>query len=103
MEKQLQILIAQPNMLYFIYQSNKDLRYACLRSLLIDEISMTSLDTFDNLNKACKVIKQSTLPFCGIPLLLIDDCLQLLPVKQLYNFPEAKKKEHMKLYLDKVI
>ena len=61
-----------------------------MKILLTDEISVTGLDTFNHLNKALQVIKQSTLPFCGISLLVIGDFLQFPPVKQ-HIFAEGKK------------
>ena len=65
--------------------------------MLIDEILLIGLDTFNRLNKALRVIKQNTLPFV-ISLQVIVDFLQLTPMKQLHIFAEGKK-EHMKLFL----
>lgn len=61
-------------------------RYAYLKILLIDEIVMTGLFTFNRLNKALQVVKQSALSFCGMSLLGKDCFLQLPPVKQLHIF-----------------
>ena len=59
--------------------------------LLIVEILMTGLDTFNHLNKAWQIIKQNNLPFGGISLLVICDFFQLPSVKQLHVFAEGKK------------
>ena len=56
-------------------------RYAYLKILLIDKIVMTGLVTFNCLNKALQVIKQSALSFCGMSFLGKDYFLQLPPVK----------------------
>ena len=58
--------------------------------MLIDEILLIGLDTFNRLNKALRVIKQNTLPFV-ISLQVIVDFLQLTPMKQLHIFAEGKK------------
>ena len=50
-------------------------RYAYFKILLIDEISMTGLETFNHLNKALQVIKRNTLPFNEIYFLVIGDFL----------------------------
>ena len=97
--------MTQPYILHFIYiQPGAEVlhilrsRYAYLKILLIDEISMTGLDAFNHLNKTLQVINQSTLPFGGIYLLAIGDFLQLPSVKKLHIFAEGKK-EHTKLCL----
>ena len=73
-------------------------KYGFLTVLLIDEISMTGLDTFNHLNKALQLIKQNTLPFGGVSLLLIGDFLQLPPVKQQFIFAEGKRGTYEALY-----
>ena len=73
-------------------------RYAYLRILLIDELSMTRLDNFNRLNKALQVIKQNTLLFGGISLLVIGDFLQLPTLKELHIFAERKKGTYKALF-----
>ena len=59
---------------------------------------MTGLDTFNHLNKALQLIKQNTLPFGGVSLLLIGGFLQLPPVKQQFIFAEGKRGTYEALY-----
>jgi len=48
--------------------------------LVFDEISMVRSDTFEMMNKACQMAKGSTLPFGGIPAVVVGDLFQLPPV-----------------------
>ena len=63
-----------------------------MKILLIDEISLTGLDAFNNLNKALQVIKRSA--WWSIFSANRVFFVQLLPVKQLHIFAEGKKGTH---------
>lgn len=48
--------------------------------LVFDEISMVRSDTFEMMNHACQMAKRNTLPFGGIPTVVVGDLFQLPPV-----------------------
>lgn len=52
-----------------------------LELLIIDEISMMSLDLFDKISKYLSIIRKDDSPFGGLQLLLTGDFCQLSPVK----------------------
>ena len=61
-------------------------QYQYLKALLIDEISMTGKETFDDLNKYMRHILDEKLDFGGVSILSIGDFFQLPPVKQKFIF-----------------
>ena len=66
-------------------------KYQYLKVLIIDEISMTGRETFEDLDLALKNIKQNLLQFHGVSLLLVGDFLQLPPVNQKSVFMKPNK------------
>lgn len=48
--------------------------------LVFDEISMVRADTFEMMNQICQRVKGNSLPFGGIPVVLVGDMFQLPPV-----------------------
>ncbi|KAI1282083.1 ATP-dependent DNA helicase PIF1 [Halotydeus destructor] len=52
-----------------------------VKTLIIDEISMVDGDFFDKLEQIARTVRNSTLPFGGIQLILCGDFLQLPPVQ----------------------
>ena len=48
--------------------------------LIIDEISMLSIELFDKLNAIGKIIRKNTLPFGGIQIIMSGDFYQLPPI-----------------------
>ena len=66
-------------------------KYQYLKVLIIDEISMTGRETFEDLDLALKNIKQNLLQFRGVSFLLVGDFLQLLPVNQKSVFMKPSK------------
>lgn len=55
-------------------------RISQLRMLIIDEISMVRADTFEMMNQICQRCKRNTLPFGGIPIIVVGDMFQLPPI-----------------------
>lgn len=57
--------------------------------LVFDEISMVRSDTFEMMNQLCQKAKNSTLPFGGIPVVVVGDLFQLPPIvsdQAIYNY-----------------
>ena len=64
---------------------DKDLsRVSCelgnLRMIIIDEISMVRADLFEMMNQICQRVKRNSLPFGGIPIVVVGDMFQLPPI-----------------------
>lgn len=55
-------------------------KLAGVRMLIFDEISMVRSDTFEMMNQICQKAKGNTLPFGGIPIVVVGDLFQLPPV-----------------------
>lgn len=55
-------------------------RYATLRTLIIDEISMVRADLLDAIDVFLQRIKKNTLPFGGVRMIFFGDLYQLPPV-----------------------
>ena len=55
-------------------------RISQIKMLVIDEISMVRADTFEMMNQICQRCKRSTLPFGGIPTIVVGDMFQLPPI-----------------------
>ena len=53
---------------------------ANVRIIIIDEISMVRSDMFEMMNQVCQRIKHSSLPFGGIPIVVVGDLFQLPPI-----------------------
>ena len=53
---------------------------ANVRIIIIDEISMVRSDLFEMMNQICQRIKHNSLPFGGIPLVVVGDLFQLPPI-----------------------
>jgi hypothetical protein len=51
-----------------------------VRMIIIDEISMVRSDLFEMMNQICQKVKGNTLPFGGIPLVVVGDLFQLPPI-----------------------
>ena len=48
--------------------------------LVFDEVSMIRSDTFEMMNRICRMVRGSSLPFGGIPVVVVGDLFQLPPV-----------------------
>lgn len=48
--------------------------------IIIDEISMVRADTFEMMNKICRVAMNNDEPFGGIPIVVVGDLFQLPPI-----------------------
>lgn len=57
-------------------------RYAKTKVLIIDEISMLEANWFQELDRLCKAMKNSNLPFGGMQIVLSGDLFQLPPVRK---------------------
>lgn len=55
-------------------------RLAGISMLILDEISMVRSDTFEMMNQICQKAKGNSLPFGGIPVVVVGDLFQLPPV-----------------------
>ena len=51
-----------------------------VRMIIIDEISMVRSDLFEMMNQICQKVKGNSLPFGGIPLVVVGDLFQLPPI-----------------------
>lgn len=51
-----------------------------VRMIIIDEISMVRSDLFEMMNQTCQKVKGNSLPFGGIPLVVVGDMFQLPPI-----------------------
>lgn len=51
-----------------------------LRMIIIDEISMVRADLFEMMNQICQRVKRNSLPFGGIPIVVVGDMFQLPPI-----------------------
>ena len=60
-------------------ESNKRLKH--IEYIIIDKISMVSSELFTFISKLFQKIHKNSLEFSGIPILVIEDLIQLLPVK----------------------
>jgi ATP-dependent DNA helicase PIF1 len=83
-------------------------RWQTLDTLIIDEISMLSIELFDKLNEIAHVVRQSKLPFGGIQLIASGDFLQLPTVKSSGFCFESKSWDNIFptesiVYLDEII
>lgn len=61
-------------------------RWTTTDLLIIDEISMLGMETFEKLDKLARKVMRREQPFGGIKLLVIGDFLQLPPVKNQFVF-----------------
>lgn len=55
-------------------------KLACLKLLIIDEISMVRADMFEMMNQICQKAMANNQPFGGIPVVLVGDLFQLPPI-----------------------
>jgi ATP-dependent DNA helicase PIF1 len=81
-------------------------RWQRLDVLMIDEISMMSLELFEKLEQLSRMIRKNNKPFGGIQLILSGDFLQLKPVKSDNFCFESKKWEtciNDTIYLTEII
>ena len=69
-------------------------RWNDVNILIIDEISMMDPDLFDKLDYVAKVVRNSSLPFGGIQLILTGDFCQLKPVKKGQSGQPRKSKDN---------
>ena len=60
--------------------SNMSYELSKVTMLVFDEISMVRSDTFEMMNQICQKAKRNSLPFGGIPVVLVGDLFQLPPV-----------------------
>lgn len=65
-------------------------RVSRTRVLIIDEISMLSTGMLDMVDMVCREIKQSSLPFGGMQIVLVGDFFQLPPIVK-RDFAEEKQ------------
>lgn len=63
-------------------------RFAKLKVLIIDEISMVSPEMFDAMDKILKAFKKSSAPFGGVQTILSGDFFQLPPISK---YPKEKR------------
>ena len=84
-------------------------KYQYLKIIVLDEISMTGLDTFECFDRNLQDIMNSSEPFGGVSILAVGDFLQLPPVAQKPVFADPNNltyeslsgnrwKTHFKLY-----
>lgn len=66
--------------------------------LVFDEISMVRSDTFEMMNQICQRAKGNTLPFGGIPVVVVGDLFQLPPVVSEDAIYEYLMKEYGGIY-----
>lgn len=66
--------------------------------LVFDEISMVRSDTFEMMNQICRKTKGNTLPFGGIPIVVVGDLFQLPPVVSDDAIYDYLKKEYGGIY-----
>lgn len=81
-------------------------RWRHLNVLIIDEVSMLSIELFEKLNKIAKSIRMNSLPFGGIQLILTGDWCQLPSVTKsdfLFESPIWKECIEETIYLTDVI
>lgn len=60
--------------------SNMSYELSRVTMLVFDEISMVRSDTFEMMNQICQKAKGNSLPFGGIPVVVVGDLFQLPPV-----------------------
>lgn len=60
--------------------SNMSYELSKVTMLVFDEISMVRSDTFEMMNQICQKAKGNSLPFGGIPVVVVGDLFQLPPV-----------------------
>jgi ATP-dependent DNA helicase PIF1 len=68
-------------------------RVLCMKTLLIDEVSMLSDELFEKVSEFLKIIKKSKKPFGGVQLVMVGDPFQLCPVQGAYCFTSPVWKE----------
>ena len=71
--------------------SNKKENWTKTEILIVDEISMLSLELFDKLDSIGRIIRKSEKPFGGIQIIFSGDFFQLPPVNDPYFCFESKK------------
>lgn len=69
-----------------------------VRMLVIDEISMVRADTFEMMNQICQRCKRNSLPFGGIPIIVVGDMFQLPPIVSDEAVLAYLKKEYGGIY-----
>lgn len=66
--------------------------------LIIDEISMVRADTFEMMNKIFQKVMGNTMPFGGIPVVVVGDMFQLPPVVDDKSIEKYLLKEYEGIY-----
>jgi ATP-dependent DNA helicase PIF1 len=61
-------------------------KLCCLKLLIIDEISMIDADLLTKISEFLRIIRQSTLAFGGVQIVLCGDMTQMSPVRGKYCF-----------------
>lgn len=69
-----------------------------VRMLIIDEISMVRSDLFEMMNQSCQKVRRSSLPFGGIPLVVVGDMFQLPPIVSDEEVLKYLKREYGGIY-----
>ena len=69
-----------------------------VKLLVIDEISMVRADLFEMMNQICQKALENTLPFGGIPVVLVGDLFQLPPIVSDDAVYEYLKREYGGIY-----
>jgi len=70
-------------------RKNIRIRWQIIDTLIIDEVSMLSLELFEKLEKIAREIRSNNKPFGGIQIILTGDFMQLPPVAQDYFIFES--------------
>ena len=79
-------------------RAQKRLLFRNLRCVIIDEISMVSVDMFYNLDLRLREITMVDAVFGGVAVFVFGDLYQLQPVKARYVFEAPTNKEHAMAY-----
>jgi hypothetical protein len=74
-------------------------RFKNVQVLIIDEFSMVKSDQLYQIHQRLCEIKQSSLPFAGISVILFGDLMQLKPIRGSYIFEMTKNEKYRQIYV----
>lgn len=77
-------------------------KFTKLKVLILDEVSMLSMKTFEKLCKLARTIRGNDLPFGGVQIIFSGDFLQLPPVKDRFVF-ESPEWERLNLQIIELV